>query len=372
MHTLDELRAELRTRGLTARPVRPVLAALALHTLLLVAATAGYIAVDLPWYRAICIFVMAVACLGVGCHTHTAAHHAASDRRWHNTALTLFGYPFINGLAATWWAHKHHTIHHPAPNVVGFDNDIDLAPWFVLTEPDLARSRGLARVYYRLQWLVLAPALALNFLNFIGHGLAHAARQAVRGPKRGAAWLDLGLIAAHLLASFAVPAIWLGWSGALWLLLLRYAAVGVAMFVVFAPGHFPREAVCLAARPGPAEFARLQVAASANFTVGPVGRFVCGGLEKQIEHHLFPNLSPAHYDAASPLIREFCERQGWRYNESSWDRALVRAVSTFVYPKPVAADLDAASDLDRRSPRATLVPTAIEPLPPLGAAVPEG
>jgi fatty acid desaturase len=335
---LDELRAEIRQRGLDRRRAAPVVRALALHTLLLVAATVGYVAIEAPWYRAICVLLIAVAHIGVGCHTHTAAHHAASERRWLNTALTRYGYPFFNGLAATWWAYKHHTLHHPAPNVVGVDHDIDLSPYFALTRDELARSRGLRRAFYRLQVLALPLALALNFVNFVGQGLRHA----VVHRRERAARIDLLLIALHLAVFVALPAVWLGWGGALWLHALRCAGVGVAMFLVFAPGHFPAEAACVATRPAPADFARLQIAASANFRVGPVGRFVCGGLERQIEHHLFPSVSPSHYPALAPLVREACARHGLPYHETSWDRAVLRALAVFAVPKPVAPDLDAA------------------------------
>ena len=228
--------------------------------------------------------------------------------------------------------------------IVGVDEDADLMPYFTLTQPDPARSRGLRRHWYRLQWLVFPFALALNYINFVAHSWIFVIGRLHRGEgRRPALLLDLALMTLHLVISIGLPAIWLGLPGALWLHLLRYVGLGLGMFLVFAPGHFPAEAVAVARRPGPGDFARLQILATTNFRAGLIGRLICGGLEQQIEHHLFPNVSPVHYPRLRTLVRQFCTRQGLPYNEASWDRAVWRSFAVLRRPKPIAADLDAAA-----------------------------
>ena len=337
-----ELRSEIRALGLDRRRAAPIVRVVLLHLAVFAASLAAYIAIDALWYRACCLVVMTAAAMGIGTHTHTSAHHATSDRRWLNQVLTYLGYPLFGGFSANWWAHKHHVIHHAAPNVVGVDKDIDLAPYFVLTEAELARTRGLRRLYYRLQWLVFPFALALNYLNFVAASWIFVVGRLCRGEgRRPALLLDLALMTLHVVVSIGVPALWLGLGGALWLHLLRYVGLGLGMFVVFAPGHFPAEAVCLARRAAPDEFAALQIHASNNFRAGLIGRLICGGLEHQIEHHLFPNVSPVHYPRLRTLVRQFCARNGLPYHEASWDRAVWRSLAVLRRPKPVASDLAA-------------------------------
>ncbi len=340
MQAFDELRAEIRALGLDRRRAAPILRIIALHLAVFAASVAAYIAIDALWYRACCLVVMSAAAIGVGTHTHTSAHHATSERRWLNATLTYLGYPLFGGFSACWWAHKHHVIHHAAPNVVGVDEDADLGPYFALTEAEVARSRGLLRVWYRLQWLVFPFALALNYVNFVAHGWAFVLGRLARGQgRRPALLLDLAMMTLHVVLSIGLPAIWLGLPGALVLHLLRYVGLGVGMFLVFAPGHFPAEAVVLGRRAGPGEFARLQIAATTNFRAGLVGRLICGGLEQQIEHHLFPNVSPVHDRRLGALVRQFCARNGLPYHEASWDRAVWRSLAVLRRPKQVVADL---------------------------------
>lgn len=341
MHAFEELRAEVRALGLDRRRAAPILRIIALHLVVFAVAVAAYIAIDALWYRACCLVVMCAAAIGIGTHTHTSAHHATSERRWLNATLTYFGYPFFGGFSACWWVYKHHVIHHPAPNVVGVDADADLSPYFALTEAEVARSRGLRRLWYRLQWLVFPFALLFNYLNIVAQSWVFLVGRLARGQgRRSALLLDLALMILHVVLSIGVPAIWLGLPGAVVLHLLRYAGHGVGLFLVLAPGHFPAEAVVLARRPGPGEFARLQVTATTNFTAGVIGRLICGGLEQQIEHHLFPNVSPIHYPRLGALVRRFCAESGLPYHEASWDRAVWRSLAVLRRPKRVIADLD--------------------------------
>jgi linoleoyl-CoA desaturase len=337
-----ELRSEIRALGLDRRRAAPIVRIVALHLAVFAVSVAAYIAIDALWYRACCLIVMTATAMGIGTHTHTSAHHATSERRWLNQTLTYLGYPLFGGFSAGWWAHKHHVVHHAAPNVVGVDKDIDLAPYFAMTEAEVAASRGLRRLYYRLQWLVFPFALALNYINFVAQSWIFVVGRLIRGEgRRPALLLDLALMTLHLIVSIGVPALWLGLGGALWLHLLRYVGLGLGMFLVFAPGHFPAEAVCLGRRAAPHEFASLQIHASNNFRAGLIGRLICGGLEHQIEHHLFPNVSPVHYPRLRTLVRQFCARNGLPYHEASWDRAVWRSLAVLRRPKQITADLAA-------------------------------
>jgi fatty acid desaturase len=283
----------------------------------------------------------------VATNTHTASHYATGRGRFLNELITYLGYPFFVGLSATYWWHKHLVVHHPSPNVVGVDDDIDLAPWFALTRREVRRSGSLLRFYYRhVQWLIFPPLVALNGFNMQVSGLRHLAG-VVRDPRRrrGAHGLDLLALAGHVLVFFVLPLYWFSLPRVLAFNALRIVLIGCAMFAVFAPGHFPAEAVCVDKKGRPFPSWLLQTAATLNFRAGLLGPF-CSGLQYQIEHHLFPEVSHVFHAEMSPLVRRFCEDLGLPYRCNPWGRALWRSWMVFRNPQHVLPRLDA--DVVRR------------------------
>ena len=67
---------------------------------------------------------------------------------------------------------------------------------------------------------------------------------------------------------------------------------------------------------------------------------MCSGLEFQIEHHLFPNLSHVYYPKLAPLVRDFCAQYGLPYRCFSWDVVTWKSLMMFRSPSPVTEDLE--------------------------------
>ncbi|MCA9623001.1 MAG: acyl-CoA desaturase [Myxococcales bacterium] len=70
------------------------------------------------------------------------------------------------------------------------------------------------------------------------------------------------------------------------------------------------------------EWYAMQIEATNNYEVGPLVSMLCGGLDRQIEHHLFPRLSPQRLRQIAPRVRELCEAHGVRYHSDTWPRVL--------------------------------------------------
>jgi fatty acid desaturase len=281
--------------------------------------------------------------MGVGTNTHTSSHYGTSDRRWVNELLTYFGYPFFLGLSATYWWHSHVVVHHPAPNIIGVDDDADLLPWFTRTRDELIRRTGWRRFYHeRLQWLLLPLILLGNGLNMQKTGwqfvLRHLRDKRVR---RARHWLDLASLCLHYVLLLVVPALLFGIKPVLTFYAIRLVLMGYAMFAVLAPGHFPSEAVCINKDDRPSDFIQLQTAGTVNFRAGWIGSFICSGLQYQIEHHLFPNLSHVHYPQVSKVVKNYCREHGLPYRCFHWDVALWKCVSTLRRPPAIQTAPDA-------------------------------
>jgi linoleoyl-CoA desaturase len=73
---------------------------------------------------------------------------------------------------------------------------------------------------------------------------------------------------------------------------------------------------------GRANFYRMQVESSCNFEVPLVLSILAGGLDRQIEHHLFPRLPPNRLREIAPRVRQICEEHGVRYQTAPWSRRL--------------------------------------------------
>ena len=73
---------------------------------------------------------------------------------------------------------------------------------------------------------------------------------------------------------------------------------------------------------GRGAFYAMQVEATNNFEVSRPISILCGALDKQIEHHLFPHLPPNRLREIAPEVRAACERHGIRYRTASWGKTL--------------------------------------------------
>lgn len=323
--SLADLRREIVQRGWHRKATARVVGELLLN---LVVAIIGIYIFSTSDDLLVCICAMILSTagsMGVATNTHGSSHYATSNRRWVNELLTYFGYPVFLGLSACYWWHSHVVVHHPSPNVIGVDDDADLAPWFARTEPEVCKSSGLRRTYYeKLQVFVFPLALALIGFNMQKSGwnfLINALRtQSNQIDKRY--WIDLGMMVLHYIVWLAVPMIYFAPAHVIGFYVLRAGFMGYAMFAVLAPGHFPIEAVCFSKDSGDCDYLLLQTAATVNFRTGLIGKFICSGLEYQIEHHLFPNLSHVYYPKVAKLVSQFCLDNGLPYRSYSWDKVI--------------------------------------------------
>ena len=94
---------------------------------------------------------------------------------------------------------------------------------------------------------------------------------------------------------------------------------GVYLNLIFAGNHYDRPAWD---EPPELDFAAQQVTTASNYTGGAAIRALCGGLENQIEHHLFPHMPRRHLRRAAPVVRRYCAARGIPYVERSFVDAI--------------------------------------------------
>lgn len=260
-----------------------------------------------PWWLSIPLalmtgFLVAQVGFNVG---HDAIHGALSSRRWVNA---LFGRTFdLMGASSRMWAWAHNAIHHTFTNVPGADHDLEPAGLLHLyRKPD-------APWVLRFQHVYAWPLYALTMLSWV------FLKDFVQLQDRGAhtTWRDVVDVVAGKLAHLAVwvgvPLLlspWAWWQVALGYVLMLLAA-GFTAAIVFQLAHVV-EGPSLPQADGdtlPGDFFVHQLRTTANFAPrSAVATVLTGGLNHQVEHHLFPRVCHVHYPALSALV-EACARE---------------------------------------------------------------
>lgn len=239
---------------------------------------------------------------------HDGAHRQIfASFRWNEWSGRIFACLFA-GLSYSWWMSKH-TRHHGAPNQEGRDTDIDSVA-MALTPAAGLRRHGITAWVARGQGWFFLPILLLEGLNL--HLDSFRSLLFVRGVKRR--WTDLGLVTFRLAANLAVLFALLPPGKAAAFFGVELAALGVFMGGAFAPNHTGMPIVAAGVR---LDFLRRQVLMSRNISGGWFVDFLMGGLNHQIEHHLFPSMPRPNLRRARPMVREFCAQHGVAYTETT-------------------------------------------------------
>ncbi|MEU8889825.1 acyl-CoA desaturase [Streptomyces sp. NPDC048442] len=239
--------------------------------------------------------------------SHDAGHAQISSSRRAGRWLSLTHANLLLGMSQAWWNEKHNR-HHANPNHVDKDPDVGVGA-LVWTQKQAAGREGFARWLARHQARLFFPMLLLEGFALKVYGFQDLRRQDVRERKVEAALLvaHLGLYAALLLTTMSPLT-------ALVFALLHHAFFGLQLGMAFAPNHKGME------MPDPDGerwgHLRRQVVTSRNVRGGPLTDWFLGGLNYQIEHHLFPNMPRPHLRLAQPLVRAHCHEAGLPYAET--------------------------------------------------------
>jgi linoleoyl-CoA desaturase len=330
-----ELQVEFRRRGFYRPPTVRILLEWVYNLTLTFGGLAAWWLFESWWLKAAGLLVSTLGLTGVTTSAHTAAHGTALPWPTANRVLTYFGYPFIVMMSAHYWRHKHNVVHHPAPNIVGVDADCDLMPFFAMNEAEVrSAGRVLGFYYRRVQGWVFPLAVTVNGFNVQRVSwmyLVEQLRDATR--RRPAHWIDLSVLLAHIGVFIVAPCLLLSVGEGLMLYFLRIALMGHFMFFAFASAHFPAEADLVASGPEEGDPVMRQTQGTVNFRTGWIGGLACNGVGYQIEHHLFPGICHVHYPRVAPLVREFCERNGYPYRTLGWGEAVLKSYAALFRPR---------------------------------------
>jgi linoleoyl-CoA desaturase len=282
-----------------------------------------------PWGLVGGCVSLGLAMAGIGFSVqHDANHGGYSERRLINRLLA-WTLDVLGGSSYVWnW--KHNIFHHSHPNVAGLDEDIDIQPLCRIAPAQ--RLRAAHRFQHLYIWLLygLLPVKWHFIDDFKNMLTGRIGRQKMPRPTGRAL---AGILGGKLLFfgwAFAVPALF----HPLWQVALAYAltslVLGLMLSTVFQLAHCVEEAEFPEVPEGsstfPHDWAAHQVEATVDFARGnPLVSWYLGGLNFQVEHHLFPRVCHLHYPALSRIVEETCREHGVRYRSQESVGAALRS-----------------------------------------------
>lgn len=303
-----EVSDEVRAAGLMARA--PLFYAATGTAITLAFAGTIWVSVELgeSWWQLAVAGVLGVLFTQVAFVAHEAAHRQVLSSGEHNDRLATFLSAGVVGMSYSWWMNKH-SRHHKDPNQIGRDPDIAVDV-IAFVADDAAASTGLQRWIQKRQGWLFFPLLTLEGINLHLQAIRYLFG---RGSRPGR-WLELSLIGLRF-SVFLIPLFaTLSFPLAAAFLGVQLAVFGVYMGASFAPNHKGMPLIPSHERP---DFFSRQVRTSRNVTGGAWTSFLFGGLNYQVEHHLFPSMARPYLARASRIVRRHCERLDVPYTEAT-------------------------------------------------------
>jgi linoleoyl-CoA desaturase len=251
---------------------------------------------------------------------HDANHGSFSRHRWLNRVLACTSDAL--GASSWLWRVQHNSLHHGHTNVVGFDADVELFPFARLapSQPWHAWYRGQHVYIWPLYGFLALKNLLVSDLVTIATGRLGRQPLRARPSARAIAGITLGKLG-HLTWAVLIPLYFNPWWAVLAFYLGSSWLVGFALAVVFQLAHCVDVTAMqddTAARRGN-DFTAHQLRTTADIAspipvLGHIFRWLVGGLDHQIEHHLAPRLPHTLYQRTAVRFRTACHAHGITYH----------------------------------------------------------
>jgi fatty acid desaturase len=260
------------------------------------------------WLQLANAVYLAVVFVQISFLAHDLGHRQFTFRApWKNNWATLIVGNLMLGLSRQWWIDKHNE-HHAHPNQMDTDPDVDI-PLLAFEEEQAFEKRGLARFVVKYQAVLIFPLSLLQSLSML-----RSSAEFLVGGKARRPLTEASLIVAHYALYFGLLFSFLEPLQAVLFVVVHRGLFGVFMVSVFAPNH---KAMPILEQDSEVGFLRRQVLTSRNVLAHPITDFWYGGLNYQIEHHLFPRLPRNKLKEAQPIIKDFCRKHDISYHETS-------------------------------------------------------
>jgi fatty acid desaturase len=264
-----------------------------------------FIGIGESWWQLANAAVLAIIMAQLGFLGHDAAHRQIfKSGRWNDWASLIIANLFV-GISYGWWRNKHNR-HHANPNKVDSDPDVTLGA--IAITPEQAAQTRLTKWLVSHQGWYFFPIMLLEGLSLRSKGFRRVMHH---GPVERR-WVEFTFLTARLGCFVALVFLVLSPGKAAAFLAVELAIFGFYLGSSFAPNHIGMPLVSPSLK---LDFLRRQVLMSRNISGGLPISILMGGLDHQIEHHLFPSMARPCLRKVQPLVAAYCASQGLPYTQ---------------------------------------------------------
>lgn len=262
-----------------------------------------------------CVFGFVQATIGFNI-MHDANHGSFSKKKWINNTMGLTAN--MMGANAWMWKQKHNITHHTYTNIDGMDNDIDQMPFMRLcpSQKKLKLHRYQYIYCFSLYGIMSFWIFITDFKKYFRKKVGDIPMPKMEKKEHIVFWITKAL---YIFLFLALP-IWLvGFAPALIGFALMHATLGLTLAIVFQLAHVVEATHFIDANNSTQqikhEWAVHQIQTTADFaTDNKIVSWFTGGLNFQVEHHLFPKISHVHYPAIHKIVKDACQKFSIRFN----------------------------------------------------------
>jgi linoleoyl-CoA desaturase len=282
--------------------------------ILILAATVCYLSLLIfipdPLFAFLLFSMLGISQAGIGFNVLHDANHG-SFSKWKQVNAVMSHTASILGINPWLWKQKHNIEHHTYTNIDGMDDDIAKSPFL-----RMAASQKHYR-FHVLQYIYCVPLYALSgilmiisdFINYVKRNRRLPVRNRMNVINHWGFWAGKSLYA---FIYIILPILILGTSTALIGFVIMHVSMGLIVSSIFQPAHLVEATHFEDGKKSPVinrEWAVHQVESTANYATGNrLITWFAGGLNFQVEHHLFPRISHVHYPAIHEIVKDVCKQ----------------------------------------------------------------
>jgi fatty acid desaturase len=282
--------------------------------LALVGAGIGFALLRDSWFLLLIAAGLGIVFTQFAFFAHEASHRQVLTSGKANDRVGRLVGTLLVGMSYSWWMSKH-SRHHANPNQVGKDPDIESKGVAFTPEVAAAQRRPISFIT-RFQAYLLIPLLLLEGLNL--H--IKSVRSLLKPGRVEGRALELSLIGTRFAIYLSILFVFLPLGMAFAFLGVQLAVFGLYMGASFLPNHTGMPIIPAGSK---LDFFAKQVRTSRNIGGGFWASALLGGLNYQVEHHLFPSMARPRLAKAREIVREYCRTLGVPYTETTLGEAYV-------------------------------------------------
>jgi fatty acid desaturase len=299
-----ELAKGIKDAGLLDRRYGYYVAKMAANAVMLAGAMTAFVLLGDSWWQLLVAGFLALVTTQLAFTGHDAGHRQIFASRRANDAVG-HAHGALTGISYEWWVGKHNK-HHANPNHEDSDPDIDI-PVLAFSRAQAGLKSGITRWVSKYQAFLFFPLLLTEAVMLRISSFEAVLRREVKSFR-----LEGVLLLANTIGYLAAVFLVLSPGKAVLFIVVHQGVMGVYLGCSFAPNH---KGMPIMDKDEKLDHLRKQVLTSRNVRGGLWVDYLLGGLNYQIEHHLFPHMPRPNLRRAQPIVAEFCARIGVSYSQ---------------------------------------------------------